>query len=221
MLKSVDDPAFPEGDGWPADKWRGLMLVISASAVLLGLWVLVAVARRLDDPLFPLGPPAVVVLTAAVLLLICGGVAVARSRRPDVVVPALLASLLSLFGILALLSIGFFILAGSVLAWFAVAAMTRRRPGAARGSLAAAAAVALGLALAFFAWPRPLVECRAGGAAVHTPWYVQHSAGSSHGVAAAGSSGQVTMGGQTWTYHCSPAGELIDIRLGPSSSDAG
>lgn len=188
--------------------------VAAAALVAIAGWMTWAVVERADVPVEAVTPMVVAVTVAGFVLVVLGASVLAGGRSPDIIGLSALASLSSVLVVLAIFSIGLLLLPIAVAILYL---LVRRASGRIRigWSLAAGAALAMGLVTVFLVWRQPpLVDCGSTGATTHSrPWSNQSTGSGSSGAMSADGVVTGTLGTPSgrYVYRCENS-ELTEFR---------
>jgi hypothetical protein len=162
-----------------------------------------SLATHADEPAYRIDAVQVGVTSTAVVLAVSGAVLAIRARRADLSVLATAASILVLFGVLALLSVGVLLLLLAAWPGWAILRRLRYASGDAAPGLVAGALIAAGLAALLVVTPRPLVRCLEGGATSSSGW---RDAGATSGESVSNAEGMIRgtirVGRQSYVWEC-------------------
>lgn len=174
-------------------------------------WAGSTVARRVGDVLYRVDALDVGLVIGAITLLLGGAGLLLHASRLDVALPALLAALLGVFGVLAIFSIGLlFLLAAALPLHRAARRASAGPPGSGRG-VAAGVLIAVGLGLLLLTWPHgPFVECHQGGSSTTGSWRDSRGGGGATVTPDGAVDGWVRFGSERYEYRCRK-GELTHL----------
>ncbi len=215
-------PVTAGGGGPPAGGSRLGIWALSLAASAFAVWTAVLIGQRWRQPAYAMPVAVVIVADACTLLTLTGAWLVARRGGSARSWLTVLATLLFLWGFLAIFSIGLGLLVAAMACLALRIRLGSRRPAARRRSRVGAGLIlSLGLVpLSALAMDRPVVACTPGGSQTSVPlwmWFGGSSGSSGQvrgAVTAAGSNrstGHLTVGGTTYAYSCA-GGRLTRFR---------
>jgi hypothetical protein len=184
---------------------RGASILLGASAVAVAAWRFAVLAGEWRQPAYAMPGGVVALAAVALVVVVLGAAMVARSARVDVTVLSIVTTLLLVYGVLGIFSIGLPLL---VLGVAGCTVLVRRlSSGVPRSVLLGGPGLAIGLvALVVLASQLPVVTCQRGGMIGGTPIWLFGGGGSgSSGSVSSESdvhSGSVTVGGSSFTFTC-------------------